>query len=137
MVVDDDPDVSKAIKMMLEHDGHSVQTAGSAKEALSLFEQGTFDVVITDYSMREVKGDKLAIALKQRRPGQPVVMITAHADVLQVSGNPLNGVDFLLSKPFFLDDLREALFCVLLSSYKSSADEVSILGDMPRMGGGL
>lgn len=98
--------------MMLEFDGHTVQTAGSASEALSLFEQGQFDVVITDYAMPEMKGDKLALAIKQLRPHQPVIMVTAHVDVLQSSTNPLTGVDLLINKPFMLEDLREAIFMV-------------------------
>ena len=113
LVVDDEPSVCKAIKMMLEHDGHKVQTVSSGKEALSLLEQGSFDMVFTDYSMSEMKGDKLAAAIKQRLPSQSVVMITAHAVVLLASGNPLTGVDFLINKPFSLAELREAVARVL------------------------
>ena len=112
-MVDDEPALGGAIKMMLEYDGHAVQTASSGKEALSLLEQGNFDVVITDYSMPEMKGDKLAIAIKQRLPNQPILMITAHADMLMASRNPLTGVDFLISKPFLLEDLRKAIARVL------------------------
>jgi CheY-like chemotaxis protein len=36
-------------------------------------------------------------------------MITAYAEVLQASGNELPGVDFVLSKPFLLENLREAI----------------------------
>jgi two-component system response regulator GlrR len=113
LVVDDEPMVGRALKMMLEHDGHSVQTVGIGQEALSLLEQESFDIVFTDYSMPEMRGDKLAIAIKQRLPNQPVVMITAHADILRSSGNPLTGVDFLINKPFSLAELREAVECAL------------------------
>jgi CheY-like chemotaxis protein len=51
LVVDDEPAVCEAIKMMLEHDGHKVQTANSGREALSLLEQDSFDLVTTDFSM--------------------------------------------------------------------------------------
>jgi len=44
----------------------------------------------------------LAAAIKAKVPGQPVVMITAYAEMLQSSGNPLTGVDFVISKPFLL-----------------------------------
>jgi DNA-binding NtrC family response regulator len=109
LVVDDDPAVSQVIKTMLERDGHKVQTAGSGKEALSLLEHGTFDMVFTDYSMAEMKGDKLAVIIKQRAPNLPVLMVTSHADVLMASGNPLTGVDLLIGKPFLIEDLREAV----------------------------
>ena len=106
LVVDDEAFVCEAVKMMLNFDGHQVQTAGSPKEALEAFEVGEFDLVITDYSMPAMKGDALAQAIKQRDPKQPVVMITAYAEVLPTS---LNGVDHIIGKPFLLENLREAI----------------------------
>ena len=109
LVVDDEPLVCDAVKMLLEFDGHEVVTAGNGKEALALFDQGGFDLVITDYTMPGMKGDELALALKARRPGQPVVMLTAHAEMLKTEAVPLAGVDQLVSKPFQLADLRAAI----------------------------
>jgi CheY-like chemotaxis protein len=116
LVVDDEPAVGDAIKMMLKFDGHEVQTASGSKEALSLLEQGKFDLIITDYSMPGMKGDELAAVIKQRLPHQPIIMISAYAEMLKSSGNPLAGVDFMLSKPFFMAELREAIARVLPGS---------------------
>ena len=113
LVVDDEPFVCDAVKLMLAFDGHQVETANSGKQALAQFEKGKFDVVITDFAMPDMKGDELAAALKLRAPEQPVVMITAYAEMLQASGNTLSGVDFVISKPFLLDNLREAIAKVL------------------------
>jgi len=95
--------------MMLDFDGHVVETVGNAKAALALLESGKFDVVITDFEMPVMKGDELAAAIKARDPRQPVVMITAYAEMLQASGNRLTGVDLVISKPFLLENLREAI----------------------------
>lgn len=116
LVVDDEPFVCEAVKMMLAFDGHDVVTANSAKEAMGLFDKDKFDVVITDFAMPGMKGDELAAALKARAPGQPVVMITAYAEMLQSAGKALPGVDFVVSKPFLLEHLREALSSVLPDS---------------------
>lgn len=109
LVVDDEPFVCDAVKMMLAFDGHTVEVAGSAKEALAKMEEAQFDVVITDFAMPEMKGTDLAIVIKKRDPKQPVILITAYAEMLQSTGNPLTGVDFVISKPFLLENLREAL----------------------------
>src|SRR5262249_11346008 len=109
LVVDDEPFVCDAVKMMLTFDGHIVETANNGKDALAMFEEGKFDLVITDFAMPAMKGDELAAAIKARAPKQPVVMITAYAEMLQSSGNPLKGVDFIISKPFLLENLREAI----------------------------
>src|SRR5580765_817853 len=99
--------------MMLNFDGHEVETANNGKDALAMLDKGTFDVVITDFSMPAMKGDELAAIIKARTPEQPIVMITAYAEMLQNSGNPLKGVDFVISKPFLLENLREAIAKVL------------------------
>ena len=109
LVVDDEPFVCDAVKMMLAFDGHSVETASSAKLALELFDKSKFDIVITDFAMPAMKGDELALAIKKRDPRQPVVMITAYAEMLQSTRNSIPGVDFIISKPFLLENLREAI----------------------------
>jgi CheY-like chemotaxis protein len=124
LVVDDEPFVCDAVKMMLAFDGHDVATANDAKEALLVFEKGKFDLVITDFAMPGMKGDELAAAIKARSPRQPIVMITAYAEMLQSSGKQLPGVDFLVSKPFLLEHLREAISTVL-------PDDVDSAGDAP------
>lgn len=99
--------------MMLVFDGHDVMTANSGKEALGILEKEKFDLVITDFAMPVMKGDELAATIKKRWPRQPIVMITAYAEMLQSSGSPLPGVDHLISKPFLLENLREAIAKVL------------------------
>ena len=109
LVVDDEPLVCDAVKLMLDFDGHVVESVGNGKDALAMLEKGKFDLVITDFEMPLMKGDELAAAIKARDPKQPVVMITAYAEMLQASANPLKGVDFIISKPFLLENLREAI----------------------------
>jgi CheY-like chemotaxis protein len=109
LVVDDEPAVCGAIKMMLEHDGHQVQTASNGMEALSLLEEGRFDLVTTDFFMTGMKGDALAAAIKERLPDQPVLMISANGAIAKSSGDQLPGVDLVISKPFLLEDLRRAV----------------------------
>jgi CheY-like chemotaxis protein len=121
LVVDDEPLVCDAVKMMLDFDGHLVKTASNGKEALAMFNEGEFDLVITDYEMPAMKGDELAAAIKARAPKQPVVMITAYAEMLQASGNPLTGVDLIISKPFLLENLREAIAKVTPAAARSGS----------------
>lgn len=109
LVVDDEPFVCDAVKMMLTFDGHEVQTATNGADALAIYDQQKFDLVITDFEMPKMKGDEFAAAIKARNPHQPVVMITAYAEMLESRGETISGVDFILSKPFFLESLREAI----------------------------
>ncbi len=109
LVVDDEPFVCDAVKMMLTFDGHEVVTVNSAKEALEIFEPGKFDLVITDFAMPSMRGDELALAIKARVPKQPILMITAYAEMLLSAGGNPTAVDCVISKPFMLETLREAI----------------------------
>lgn len=109
LVVDDEPFVCDAVKMMLSFDGHDVETASSGKAALELFAPGKYDLVITDYAMPQMKGDELALQLRSRAPQQPIVLITAYAEMLKSADSPLTGIHSVVSKPFMLEELRSAV----------------------------
>ena len=108
-MVDDDPLVCDSIRRMLAVDGHVVETASSGEAALELFQKAKFDLIIVDYKMPGMNGDELAAAIKALDPHQPIVMVTAHPETLASSGNPLVGVDLVISKPFDLQELRSAV----------------------------
>jgi len=91
---------------VLELDRYEVTSVANGREALEEFKPGRFDVVITDYLMPEMTGDKLALAIKKLAANQPVVMVTAHAADLP---KPVPGVDALVLKPFGLPELRAAV----------------------------
>ncbi len=128
LVVDDEPFVRDALKMMLAFDGHEVVTAGAGKQALSELDGGEFDLVITDFAMPGMKGDELAAIIKGRNPSQPIVMVTAYTESLLRSGSQsANCVDLMISKPFLLEDLREAIAKVVPRKERSPAGS----GDPP------
>jgi two-component system response regulator RegX3 len=114
LVVDDEPSVCKAIQMMLKYYGHEAQTAGDGATALARFEAEQFDLIITDYLMPEMKGDELATHIKRRRPAQRIIMVTAFAEDFLVHGKPTGGVDLVLTKPFSLENLRDAIARVMV-----------------------
>jgi two-component system cell cycle response regulator CpdR len=135
LVVDDEPSVRRAIQMLLGHDGHEVRTVDSGETALALLEQDLFDLVITDYSMEGMKGDQLAAIIKQRWPGQPVILATAFAADFPHSSTPSGGVDYVLSKPFSVVELREAIAWVMSQKAAPSAtpDESASLANTPEV----
>lgn len=109
LVVDDEPTVCKAIQMMLTYYGHEVEIAGDGAAALTLFKTGQFDLIITDYLMPEMRGDELVLQIKQCRPDQRIIMVTAFAEDFLCHGKPTGGVDHVLHKPFSLEELRTAI----------------------------
>jgi len=113
LVVDDEPTVSRAIKLLLEHDGHEVQLVDSGEAALTQLAQRKFDLIITDFSMPGMQGDQLVTRIRQLLPNQPIIMATAFAEEYKVFARPDGGVDALLFKPFSFRELRETMDRVL------------------------
>ncbi len=113
LVVDDEPTVCKAIQMMLNHFGHEVHTADGGAAALALFATRPFDLVITDYSMPEMKGDQLVIHIRRRQPDQRIILATAFAEDFLAHAKSGHHVDFVLTKPFSLEELRAAIAKVM------------------------
>jgi len=66
---------------MLEELGHTVFQAASGMEALRMLEQGSVDLVVTDYAMPGMNGVQLADEIEQRLPGLPVIIITGFAEL--------------------------------------------------------
>lgn len=113
LVVDDDSSVRSMFRSLLEFDAHEVQTAANAEAALLMLEQSRFDVIITDYLMPGMSGDEFAALVKQRWPEQAIIMASGSYSNCTVVGNKALCVDYFLSKPFLMDELRDAIACVM------------------------
>lgn len=113
LVVDDERLVRESVNMLLSIDGHHVETATDGEDALGKLSAENFDAVITDFEMPKMKGDNLAVAIKARWPELPVILLSAYGEIFKAEGKRLPGVDLILSKPFLLETLRQALATVL------------------------
>jgi CheY-like chemotaxis protein len=107
--VDDQEIICELLAEYLQADGHDVTTAGNGTEALERFQQGAFDVVITDQSMPGLNGVQLAEAIKTTHPKLPVILLTGFGDELQATGQLPPGIDLIVGKPVSASDLRRAL----------------------------
>ena len=109
LVVDDEPLVCDSITRMLAGDEQTVVTATTAEAALAALQHARFDLIIVDYQLPGMKGDELAAAVKSHDPHLALIMITAYPETLALSHKQLAGVDLVISKPFGLQELREAV----------------------------
>ncbi len=76
LVVDDELTIRKSIQKRLEKEGYEVTSADNAKDALQLFQENSFDTVISDIRMEEMDGLELLKRLQDQRRDIPVIMVT-------------------------------------------------------------
>jgi CheY-like chemotaxis protein len=78
LCVDDDPEMLRVRKLLLEDSGFSVTTATSGEDALRILEHGgAFDLVLLDYLMPAMTGNELAEKLRRQYPHLPLVVVSA------------------------------------------------------------
>jgi PAS domain S-box-containing protein len=106
MAVDDDALVLTNTIAMLDDLGHTGIAASSGKEALEILrQQGSVDLVITDYAMPQMTGLALADEIQRQRPGIPVVLATGFAELTPGAGCDLPR----LAKPYSQAELLQVL----------------------------
>jgi len=103
LVVDDDPDMTEACKLVLEQAGHEVATAQNVEEGQAALEQFAPELLILDVMMVE-PDDGIAMAQKLRREGckLPIVMLTSVSKVTGMSfgrDDAMVPVDEFIEKP--------------------------------------
>jgi signal transduction histidine kinase len=111
LFVDDEERIRLSEKQVLEEIGFPTDTAADATEALRLHADapGRYQLVITDLNMPGSSGVELAEQLHRREPGLPVFLITGYNELLQGIDPARFGIRAVLSKPFDMTELYEAL----------------------------
>lgn len=110
LVVDDEADVREMLADVLMSRGHHVTLAGGGREALRSFEQGDYDLVITDLGMPDVNGWEVARAIKAMRASMPVLLLTGWSDAVDAQAGR---VDAVIKKPFDTTKLAAAVSAAL------------------------
>ena len=109
LVAEDQDVIRDLIAEYLSGDGHEVTTACDGCDALSKFEAGRFDLVITDQSMPGLSGEQLARAFRERAANTPVILLTGFGDEMIDRGQMPFGISMIVAKPVTAGDLRRAV----------------------------
>jgi DNA-binding NtrC family response regulator len=106
LVADDDEGMRGMLFLLFTRLGYRVVLAENGRKALDLFSEGSVSLVVTDLCMPEMDGLTLAARVKVASPKTPIIMITGS----QIQeGVETNRVDYIVSKPFQLDDIHRTV----------------------------
>jgi PAS domain S-box-containing protein len=115
LFVDDELTIAKMGGKILERLGYSVTTRTSSIEALELFraKPGAFDLVITDMTMPNLSGDRLATELMKIRPDIPIILCTGYSKKISDETAFDIGFKAFAYKPMVRADLAKTVRKVL------------------------
>lgn len=110
LVVEDDALFRDWTNQVLEKQGYTVAGCNNGAEAMGLFSNDHFDLVLADFRLPFMTGDELTERIKTIAPQQPVLIMT---------GDPAfsrrdSSADAVLFKPFEADELGQAIERLLL-----------------------
>ena len=111
LVVDDERSIARLLRQMLEGLGYTVTAREGGLDALAVFGKAPdqFDLVITDMTMPNLTGDKLARRIREIRPEIPVIICTGFSDRISPETADAAGVTACLTKPIPRADLARAV----------------------------
>jgi DNA-binding NtrC family response regulator len=106
LIVDDEERMAAVVSAALARAGYACETFPGGAAALAALETREFDVVVSDWKMPDMDGMELLRRLHARRPGLPVVLLTAYGSVRSAVEAMREGAFDFVTKPFDNEDLR-------------------------------
>ncbi|MED0766416.1 response regulator transcription factor, partial [Aneurinibacillus thermoaerophilus] len=104
LIADDDKEIRDLLKIYLEREWYEVDVAANGKEALSLFETNTYNLIILDLMMPKVDGIEVCRRLRNKT-NVPILMLTAKDhEVDKILGLSI-GADDYITKPFSINEV--------------------------------
>ena len=113
LIVDDEPDVRKVIKMTLTKAGYDVIEAEDGEQAIAAIKEGEnpllLSVIISDIRMPKINGVEAIHYFQQQWPRVPLIVLTGFPDIEMAIGFLKTGVVDYLVKPVEKDTLTNAV----------------------------
>ena len=118
LVVEDDAVFRDWLSQALERRGYTTTQSNNGAEAISLFSNHDFDVLLVDYRLPFMTGDELAKQIKKIAPEQPVIIVTGHPSFRCLD----DSADAILFKPFDAGELGQVIERLLLKHERASSN---------------
>ena len=128
LLVEDERDLSKALKEILIYSKYEVDTAFDGLEALYYVDQYSYDLIIMDVMMPKMNGIQAVKEIRGRKINTPVIMLTAKSELDDKVDGLDAGADDYLTKPFQVKELLARVRA--LTRRKADIVNVSSLGNV-------
>lgn len=110
LLVDDEPNIPRAIQRALRNEGYSIFTAHSAHEAIACIDSRPIDVIVSDHRMPGMTGAELLAEVNRTSPATVRIMLSGQADLSDVIKAVNEGSIYkFFTKPWSNDILRATI----------------------------
>ncbi len=130
LVVEDDKNIGKILKLQLEHAGYQVEVETDGLSADEKLREKAFDLVLLDIMLPQVNGLELCRRIKERS-SVPVIMLTAKDSVSDKVIGLDFGADDYMTKPFEIEELLARIRARMRAREASdAAKEKIVIGNL-------
>jgi two-component system response regulator RegX3 len=123
LIVEDDQAILNGLSDVLVFNGYAVEGADDGGEGLEAILNGQFDLVLLDVMLPTLDGFSICRRVREAKPSQPIIMITAKGAEDDIVSGFRAGADDYVPKPFSLRELIVRVEAVLRRSGKHLGDE--------------
>jgi two-component system KDP operon response regulator KdpE len=129
LVVDDEPQILRALSINLRARGHEVSTAASGREALAQAASQRPDIVILDLGLPDIDGVDVIRGLRGWMSA-PILVLSGRTDSADKVEALDEGADDYVTKPFGVDELLARMRAVTRRGATADTEPVVIFGDV-------
>lgn len=130
LIVDDDPDVHRLLEAALRDNGYSLESAFDGIEGLKRFQEGHWDLVITDVIMPGMDGLELLGRVRGFSTRTPIIVMTVAATAEKIITAIRDNAFSWISKPFTPQAVRDVVESALTTPRLE--DDIKVLSASPR-----
>ena len=129
LVVDDDKNTRRLMKVVIEEAGYTVYAAADGEEALALLGEQHIDLILLDVMMPGMDGYEFTKSLRTSDNELPIIMVSAKQLPDDIKKGFRDGIDDYMTNPV---DEEELLLRIkaLLRRYKIANDKKIVVGDV-------
>ena len=113
LVIEDDPAIRQGVVDVLEYAGYQTLEAGDGRSGMDLALRAEYRLLLLDLVMPGFSGFEILAELKRRRPGQPVIILSARGEEDDRVRGLTGGADDYVVKPFSMKELLARVDAVL------------------------
>ena len=126
LVVEDDLDIQELLQNFLQESGYDITVANDGLEAINLFSDNDFDLILLDILLPKIDGFSVCEFIRKKSQ-IPIIILTAlNGEKEQIKGLDLQ-VDDYITKPFSMPVLVRKIAAVLRRASKTSDQEHKII----------
>jgi DNA-binding NtrC family response regulator len=107
LIVEDEDTLRESLKRVFQREGYQVEAVLSAEAALELFEETSFDLIVTDIILPGITGIELLKRVKEIHPEQIVIIITAYASLETAVETLRAGAFDYVVKPIIHEEIKQ------------------------------